>query len=486
LTRHRNSATCLSPRSRQLPRLAVALAALVLGPLASGGRAFAADDHSGRTSSGHPSPAAARAVTVDPGTTLLTFDEFPVGTGITTQYRGLGIDFGGDSPFITTDTDNPTSPVLSGSPRFSGAVRGTFVLAGGAPRTVSSFVVSVGFIDTPGAVSVTAYDSDGRVLVTTPITGTGIVDIPVRVAGIASFLVSSDGNENAGFALDNLRFPQLATDLTHVALGDSFSSGEGNPPFDAGTDTSGDTCHRSASAWPRLLDADAKDVTLAALLACSGAGTDAIAGAAFKTEPPQLAQLAALTVKPDLVTITIGGNDVAFGTVLPISNVLGEPFCSHRLDQAYHYIRERLGPILASTYRAVRTAAGPNARVVVVGYPNLMNLKRSDAIRHCPWVEPGSWAEIVQVTSAFDQTIAAAARGEHVEYVSALRALRGHELCTADSWVYPIGLFGGQLRGHPTLRGQQAIADTVDAYLHPQLSLVDITTTPAQSPTMAG
>ena len=44
-----------------------------------------------------------------------------------------------------------------------------------------------------------------------------------------------------------------AAGTPHVLLGDSYSSGEGAGPFDRGTDTVLDCCHRSANAWPRLL-----------------------------------------------------------------------------------------------------------------------------------------------------------------------------------------------------------------------------------------
>src|SRR4051812_33682246 len=62
----------------------------------------------------------------------------------------------------------------------------------------------------------------------------------------------------------------LTTDqpLTIVALGDSYSSGEGNAPFD----TDAATCHRGASAWPRLLGQQVAGSTVK-LLACSGAKT---------------------------------------------------------------------------------------------------------------------------------------------------------------------------------------------------------------------
>src|SRR5689334_14810164 len=46
-------------------------------------------------------------------TGTITFSEFPEGTSITNQYQSSGIIFGGDSPFVTGDSSNPTSPVLS-------------------------------------------------------------------------------------------------------------------------------------------------------------------------------------------------------------------------------------------------------------------------------------------------------------------------------------------------------------------------------------
>jgi len=48
-----------------------------------------------------------------------------------------------------------------------------------------------------------------------------------------------------------------------------------------------------------------------------------------------------------------------------------------------------------------------------------------------------------------------------VTYVPAFNAFRGHEECTADSWLYPIGqsplVYGAQ----PLAPGQQALARIV-------------------------
>lgn len=136
----------------------------------------------------------------------ITFSEFPIGTAITTQYRNVGIDFGGDSPFITTDGSNPTSPVLSGTPMFNGGVAGRFVNRDGTIRAVEAFSVDVGYIDSPGSVEVVTVDVAGATLDTTVIDRTGIVNVAVAKPGIAGFAVQATGSEPAGFAIDNVAF----------------------------------------------------------------------------------------------------------------------------------------------------------------------------------------------------------------------------------------------------------------------------------------
>jgi hypothetical protein len=94
----------------------------------------------------------------------------------------------------------------------------------------------------------------------------------------------------------------------YVAMGDSFSSGEGNEPFEAWTDASEvNGCHRSSQAYPRLLQNDL-ELGPIAFVACSGATTDNVLNGQWN-EPPQVDALSADT---EVVTITIGGNNVAF------------------------------------------------------------------------------------------------------------------------------------------------------------------------------
>jgi hypothetical protein len=138
---------------------------------------------------------------------LITFSEFPVGTHISNQYQPEGILFGGDSPFITTDGANPTSPVLSGTPLFNGSITGTFVTPGGKLRTVSRLSLDVGYIDTPGTVQVTALGANGKIIKTVLVEQLGIVPVTIQGAAIASFSVGEVSQEPAGFAIDNVSFP---------------------------------------------------------------------------------------------------------------------------------------------------------------------------------------------------------------------------------------------------------------------------------------
>lgn len=159
----------------------------------------------GSTSPTTPSPSApgTEGLTVPPG--AITFSEFAVGTAITTQYANRGIVFSGDSPFITTDSSNPTSPVLSGTPRFEGEIRGTFVdPASGAATTASAFALDVGYINTPGSVKVIVYRRDGSRIGQLSADGIGIIRINSTFAGAASFLVKALSGEPAGFAIDNV------------------------------------------------------------------------------------------------------------------------------------------------------------------------------------------------------------------------------------------------------------------------------------------
>ncbi len=104
-----------------------------------------------------------------------------------------------------------------------------------------------------------------------------------------------------------------------VVLGDSYSSGEGAPPFLEGTAGRGaeNWCHRSTNAYGAVIWGDQTD-----LVACSGAVTADFTGSQHSgggTVEPQQDALAALVrgdEGPDAVLLTFGGNDIGFSTIV--------------------------------------------------------------------------------------------------------------------------------------------------------------------------
>ncbi len=237
-----------------------------------------------------------------------------------------------------------------------------------------------------------------------------------------------------------------------AALGDSYSSGEANPPFDP----SAPGCNRSDQAWPLLAAAAVgrKGVNLA----CSGATTADVVSE-FKDQPAQVDALAALRPRPGVVTITIGGNDAGFAPVLGAC-VVTDCVETGAVAGSKATILTVLPERLVSTYRAVQRAA-PKARLVVVGYPRLFP-SRQGAVTGCPWLSNSERRALNATADLLNFVIRLSAYRVGARYVDVSRTLAGHELCTKDSWVFPIGV--GPVPSywaHPTLPGQQAIAARV-------------------------
>ncbi len=181
----------------------------------------------------------------------------------------------------------------------------------------------------------------------------------------------------------------------YVALGDSFSSGEGVPPFEYGTDTTTNQCHRSSQAYPRLLQNDPSlDLGPTDFVACSGATTSDVINGKYGEAP----QIDALSAETEVVTITVGGNDVGFGEYAHacVVTTCGE----NTFD--YNYIMNAIQDAdfqadLVDTYEAILTNA-PNAEVYVGGYPYLA----SEASEVCGLVDiSGAW----NVQTALNQVI---------------------------------------------------------------------------------
>jgi len=110
----------------------------------------------------------------------------------------------------------------------------------------------------------------------------------------------------------------LSSTAEYVALGDSYSSGEGNPSYDQGTDVPTDKCHRSPEAYPNLLTEHATgwDLGPEDFVACSGSTIQNVVYGQTSQAHREGAQLDKLSSSTGKVTISIGGNDVDFTNVV--------------------------------------------------------------------------------------------------------------------------------------------------------------------------
>jgi hypothetical protein len=121
-----------------------------------------------------------------------------------TPTGSLSLLSGSPRTFITGDSANPTSPVLSGTPTFNGPISILF-------NTDQAGVgLTGGFFDNIGSTAITAFARDGSTLGSVVNTARGIEFLGLvtsdgsnQIAGLQFSLV---GNESSGFAIDNVRF----------------------------------------------------------------------------------------------------------------------------------------------------------------------------------------------------------------------------------------------------------------------------------------
>lgn len=264
--------------------------------------------------------------------------------------------------------------------------------------------------------------------------------------------------------------PPIAEEIEYVSLGDSYSSGEGTFGYD-GVDE-GRRCHRGGGAWPRQLAVSTPEIKSIVHHACSGARTQHLLNPwPAKRQDAQLPRDPAPSV--DLVTLTIGGNDLGFSDIIKDCRFGPRPGCAD--DPQSRGFQRKLATLKtvlsAVVYPALRRAY-PNARIVHVGYPRVIPAPGSPLTR-CSWLSRDEQAAAEQIVGQLNSAVrdTSAASAEQIEYLDATDALRNHELCTRDSWMVPItsrraSLFSTE-QGHPNYDGQSSYARTVRNGLGP-------------------
>ncbi len=245
----------------------------------------------------------------------------------------------------------------------------------------------------------------------------------------------------------------------YVALGDSYTAA----PF-AGPTNASDVCWQSEENYPHLL-AEELDLELVDV-SCGGATTDAVASPQTTLDgtsrPPQAD---ALSESTDLVTISLGANDFGLFSALVVAcgelareDPEGSPCADQdaadggKADRTIDQVRDRLVSALEHIVEAA-----PEARVVVVGYPQFAP-DGGPPCDNLPFAA-GDYAFARRVNELLVRAQAAAAGEVGVDFLDVFPATEGHDICAEDPWV--AGATAEEGRGipyHPYPEEQEAVA----------------------------
>jgi lysophospholipase L1-like esterase len=288
--------------------------------------------------------------------------------------------------------------------------------------------------------------------------------------GTALFGLGAATVATAAIAIPSKTISAAPVVRSYVALGDSFTSGPGIPvQLGPGTTPSAPgECMRSSDNYPSLT-AKALGLVLRDV-SCAGATTRDLTASQGPGIPAQLSVLRSST---SLVSLEIGGNDLGFSTVATncaaatpwgITKV-GWSCRSHynaygvnQLIVAVH----RVGSYVATSLQEIKARA-PNARVFVIGYPNIFPSSGSGCWPKLPF-SARDLEYLRNIEMDLNSMLANDAARAGDAYVDMATPSVSHDACADASsrWVEPILLSSGSYPLHPSALGMAEMAALVE------------------------
>jgi lysophospholipase L1-like esterase len=265
---------------------------------------------------------------------------------------------------------------------------------------------------------------------------------------------------------------QVALRGTYVALGDSYSSGEGvyvqdGRPVNGGADR----CHRAQGSYVPLVAGAHRFGGGSTFYACSGATTRQLLSGQYG----QQSQISRVGPSTSLVTLSIGGNDAGFTKVLTAC-IVKLPWSSACVDQEAEVAQRiaELRPSLAKVLGELRRRA-PGARVIVLGYPRPFPAAPAGSVDNLG-AEDQRWLNGVTrtlndavgaVVAEYDRGLAAFGAPGSVEYVDAYEAFTGHEVGRPQPYLNGLAVDVDELTVearsfHPTGDGYRRFAELIN------------------------
>jgi lysophospholipase L1-like esterase len=236
--------------------------------------------------------------------------------------------------------------------------------------------------------------------------------------------------------------------LPYVALGDSYASGLGAPPYDINK-----ACMQSSKGYPALLDPKGR-IDLQANASCAGATTTYV-----RDNLPS-----ELNGDTRLVTLTVGGNDLGFAALAKTCLVGSVDVCLKAIQAAETVNLPVLDSNLTNLLREVASTRAPNALIVVTGYPYLFESDSNN-----PRITAFNAATAVLNTHIEDAVKATGSTS--VIYVDVTEQFEGHGIGSEDDPFInaptPPGFHEEDL--HPNAAGYRAYAKAISAAIREAL-----------------
>ncbi|MFC4063976.1 GDSL-type esterase/lipase family protein [Actinoplanes subglobosus] len=262
-----------------------------------------------------------------------------------------------------------------------------------------------------------------------------------------------------------------------AALGDSYSSGEGasqlnGADYDRETDLFGNNkdlrnaCHRSRFAWSRQMALKDSAVSVYGrteamdsdidyrLVACSGARTHNILpygqqnalGRTSEGQYGEVPQLESGFVDEDttLVTLSIGGNDSRFADVIKFCVMASTKCQNNTMDGDSEKLEVALpkhitGPVSISLRQTITQIwlKAPNAQIVLVGYPTLIEGSCVFGIdsAEVPWLKDIAQLLAQQMQAAVDERASVTIP---VHFANPELEFRGKGVCAEPELIHGI------------------------------------------------
>ena len=152
----------------------------------------------------------------------------------------------------------------------------------------------------------------------------------------------------------------------------------------------------------------------------------------------------------NIVTITIGGNDLGFASIIA---KCVQADCNATLNSTRATADATLTPKLNAVYAAIKARMAGGARVVVLGYPRLFS---GASCFGTTGITAGERSNANLLSDEIDRVSGQDAAAYGFVYKSATSAFTGHAVCSGSAWLNGLNLFNSAESFHPNRTGQSS------------------------------